>query len=676
MDPAPRRRKLLKAFLSLFLLVVVTVATYGFLYFLNAEEIARRNQPAKAAICPNSKTFTEDFSTTTYRDSVTTAWWNNSNAPGYLQLPWIRRNYENVRHSTVVADGKFYATYFNLFGAYSINLQIVDSSPLKQFYDDKRVSQIPSGNQTQLYSTLARDNSSGDLYFVWEDFRDPNTAFDFYAVRTDKDGNRLWTNDVKVNLTSFPSNTSGGFKASDVEVDNNGDIYFAFHDNNSTNLFLQKLDKNGNHLWASDVAIVGVPQLQAFTIKVGESGDLYVVYGLGSASDQLRIRKYSPTGSLIWERNVASSLVSGDRGEIGTAINSAETVYIAYARFGDGIYYTTVDKDGNVGTATKIAPYYDAPSAANGPNADLSFAADFQSAYIVTSNSTDRTAAYKYDLSGNKLWGPVQLSTMDTAAFPNPVGAVDSSGNFYPYYPDNFTGASVGFLSAQKVSSSGSLIWNPDVLVDRLAFFQTPRLGQSTRVAQESWDIKQATLTADVIHNYKEDQYIQDFTGQTSIKWYLSNDDGVTWEEVTLGVAHNFTSTGSALKWRAGSLETNNTIVSPRVDELTIEYGDCTSSLPPPENPPENPPSSPPSNPPSNPPSQPPSSTPNLPNTGTEAGYWILIAILPIGIIVRLYANSGLRRIINLEIYEKHLMRLRRRLDRKRKNRRYFSSPF
>jgi len=62
----------------------------------------------------------------------------------------------------------------------------------------------------------------------------------------------------------------------------------------------------------------------------------------------------------------------------------------------------------------------------------------------------------------------------------------------------------------------------------------------------------------------------QTLNGQT-IDYYLSNDGGVTWESVTSGVWHSFTSTGTDLRWRA-DLATSNPAVTPVIDDLALVY--------------------------------------------------------------------------------------------------------
>jgi len=66
----------------------------------------------------------------------------------------------------------------------------------------------------------------------------------------------------------------------------------------------------------------------------------------------------------------------------------------------------------------------------------------------------------------------------------------------------------------------------------------------------------------------------------TSITYYCSNDDGATWESVTSGVEHTFTSTGNEFKWRADLTTTDNT-VTPTISDISFKiFSNALPSVP------------------------------------------------------------------------------------------------
>lgn len=93
----------------------------------------------------------------------------------------------------------------------------------------------------------------------------------------------------------------------------------------------------------------------------------------------------------------------------------------------------------------------------------------------------------------------------------------------------------------------------------RIGGFVSPAIVQSEVIANPTFNIVTATLTA------------VDFQpANTDITYFLSNDNGVTWEEVTSGVEHTFTSEGNLLKWRAILEGTRQ--VSPYIETVSVDW--------------------------------------------------------------------------------------------------------
>jgi hypothetical protein len=88
----------------------------------------------------------------------------------------------------------------------------------------------------------------------------------------------------------------------------------------------------------------------------------------------------------------------------------------------------------------------------------------------------------------------------------------------------------------------------------------SPAIAQSLAVDTSADPVLSATLVADA----------QAFDG--SITYALSNDGGTSFETVTPGVPHVFTSTGSDLRWRATLTVGSHPGVCPFIDALSIDY--------------------------------------------------------------------------------------------------------
>jgi hypothetical protein len=74
-----------------------------------------------------------------------------------------------------------------------------------------------------------------------------------YAQKLDRNGNRLWTADARINLDG---GTAGQWHPS-VAVDGSGDAVAVWSDTRHGNLgiYAQKLGESGGRLWADDVRV-------------------------------------------------------------------------------------------------------------------------------------------------------------------------------------------------------------------------------------------------------------------------------------------------------------------------------------------------------------------------------------------------------------------------------------
>ncbi|MHA3964466.1 MAG: LVIVD repeat-containing protein [Candidatus Thorarchaeota archaeon SMTZ1-45] len=139
--------------------------------------------------------------------------------------------------------------------------------------------------------------------------------------------------------------------------------------------------------------------------------------------------------------------------------------------------------------------------------------------------------------------------------------------------PTNPTVAGVGPAGWNYATWNGMDVWGDFAYLGNRASLQIwnisdPQVygylgvGQSTTIDSfpSTTTIVQATLNS---------TYIQ--PSGTSIDFYLSADNGLHWEQVNLGVAHDFSDPGQDLKWRA-ILSTTDNLTTPEIDTLSISY--------------------------------------------------------------------------------------------------------
>lgn len=209
-----------------------------------------------------------------------------------------------------------------------------------------------------------------------------------------------------------------------------------------------------------------------------------------------------------------------------------------------GSAHTTVQKEGDYIFTGGISVFY------------ILNASNPENLTTLSSITDDGYGFRKFTLSGNYLYtsssfAGVNIFDISNLSSPTQIGAIDfedthsTYGIVSAYELGNYIFASgygepALYTASMKLQSSGSV--------------------QSDTVDAISESIAHATLTA-----------AQTTPTNTSITYQLSADGGSHWETVTSGAEHDFTNTGSNLKWKA-ALSTTDTSKTPTIDSLSIDY--------------------------------------------------------------------------------------------------------
>jgi hypothetical protein len=177
-----------------------------------------------------------------------------------------------------------------------IYIQKLDPSGIKQWAEDRRVN-TDTVTVTQSYPAIAFDDYSDTLYVVWEDER--NGHSDIYAQRLDLDGNQLWAEDLQVNSDS---GTAG--QHSPTVAAAGGDAYIAWHDyrNGGGNVYAQKVASDGGKQWVGDV-LIGVGLSPA--VVTSSTGYSYIVWETWNNGNQdIYAQRLDPAGNKVWPAEV------------------------------------------------------------------------------------------------------------------------------------------------------------------------------------------------------------------------------------------------------------------------------------------------------------------------------------------------------------------------------------
>ena len=284
------------------------------------------------------------------------------------------------------------------------------------------------------------------------------TGFDYYTIKYDSSGNKLW--EARYN---GPGNSDD--EANALAVDSSGNVYVTGRSIDSSTGYdyaTIKYDSNGNQLWVARYNGPGDGTDWPLSLAVDSSGSVYVTgsihYG-GTTGTVFGTLKYDSNGNQEWVAMYNDSAGGSDNG-VDIAVDSLGNVYVTGFSAGIGSKgdYATIKYDTN-GNQLWVARY-DGPS----HETEQVRALDVDSSgnvYVTGISPEVFTTDYdyatiKYDTNGNQLW---------VARYNGPTGnggrawalAVDSSGNVY------VTGESPGSTATDyatiKYDTNGNQLW-------------------------------------------------------------------------------------------------------------------------------------------------------------------------------------------------------------------------
>ncbi|WP_186440334.1 beta strand repeat-containing protein, partial [Planktothrix tepida] len=282
-----------------------------------------------------------------------------------------------------------------------------------------------------------------------------SNGLEVFVSKLDSNGNFLWAK-------NFPQITPGLTSiAYDISVDSAGNIYTTGYfdgtvdfdpgagtfnlTSNNTDIFISKLDSNGNFLWAKNLGGSGIDW--AFGISVDSTGNVYTTgYFNGTADfdpgagvanlnnnglEDIFVSKLDSNGNYIWAKNFG-----GSASDTGSDIN--------------------VDSAGNVYTT-------------GGFNGTVDFDPDVALVNNLTSNGADDIFVSKLDSNGNYVWaknlGGLNSDTgfgisLDSTGNVYTTGSIQGTADFDPgagtaNLPTN--GLDDTFIS--KLDNNGNYIW-------------------------------------------------------------------------------------------------------------------------------------------------------------------------------------------------------------------------
>jgi hypothetical protein len=311
-------------------------------------------------------------------------------------------------------------------------------------------------------------DGAGGAIITWYDIRDGVGDWDIYAQRLDGNGNLMWpdtgvvicdTTDRSGENPEMVSDGSGG--AIIVWVDKRGP---------ATELYVQRVDSNGNTLWARNgIAITPEPDYQQVhqIIPDGAGGAFIAWEDTRNAFTDIYAQRVNADGDTLWtaggvpicrayEQQRGPELTADGA---GGAIIVWEDNRIPTER---RIYAQRVNADGDTLWPADGKLICDAPLAQSQPAIVNDGAGGAIVVWRLHGGSVSDVHAQRIDADGDSLWTSGGVAVCSADEDQNSISVIpDGSGGAIAVWQDD-RNSDTGDIFAQRMSASGSPLWTLD----------------------------------------------------------------------------------------------------------------------------------------------------------------------------------------------------------------------
>lgn len=154
-------------------------------------------------------------------------------------------------------------------------------------------------------------NSNGDSYVSWYSATEGN-RYDVFLQKVDKNGNKLWDD---AGLLISNHETMSWVTTYDIILDNDENIILATQDlrTGNSNIFAYKISPDGNFLWGNDgIQLSNTPGFHPSPkIALAENNDVVFMFGEEPPdtlfNSTVFVKRISPDGTLLWETKLADT---------------------------------------------------------------------------------------------------------------------------------------------------------------------------------------------------------------------------------------------------------------------------------------------------------------------------------------------------------------------------------
>lgn len=306
-------------------------------------------------------------------------------------------------------------------------------------------------------------DGAGGAIITWQDMRSGNGNYDIYAQRIDANGNPQWTTNGMPVCTEINAQNSPC-----IATDGAGGAIIIWQDfrTNYADLYAQRINKNGDLLWAKNgVLVCGTSGAQSAPIAVddGTGGAIVAWQDFRRSYADIFAQRIDGGGNVLWEKSgVAVCTAPGHESFQVIVGNGAEGIIVAWVDTRNGnndVFAQQVDGNGVVQWSDNSIPVCTASGNQNYPTITSDGAGGVILAWWDMRSGEFNIYAQRIDLAGNVLWGKDGLGVCVESGIQNYVCITgDGTGGAIMVWDDN---RSATFdVYAQRVDPKGLAKWN------------------------------------------------------------------------------------------------------------------------------------------------------------------------------------------------------------------------
>jgi uncharacterized delta-60 repeat protein len=304
--------------------------------------------------------------------------------------------------------------------------------------------------------TSIKEDTQGNIYLTGFGGRE-QSMWDYITMKCDSSGNILW-------LKTYDGPANGAEQASDLEIDNLGNVYVTGGSNGigtDYDFATIKYDPSGNEQWVVRYNSPAFGSDIASYMSVDQDGNVYVSGSSINSNSTFDIAtiKYNNLGQLQWVKRYNGTADGNDFSQ-GLEVDQSGNVFIAGTSDSTGTVYDYVTVKYNASGNTEWVKKYNGP--ANDGDLVSSMSLDNSGNVYTTGWSFGTTtnsdyATVKYNSIGSEQWSARWDDPASSFDYANDI-AVDENGNVY------VTGISQGMgtdndYTTVKYNSIGQQQW-------------------------------------------------------------------------------------------------------------------------------------------------------------------------------------------------------------------------